>query len=65
MVVERIPDRADSTRTKAGTLDAEMSLVELLDGLVMFYHISAHKQIAKVTFIFFFIKGACVMRDKF
>jgi hypothetical protein len=35
-------------KAKGGCLDAAASLIELLDGLVLFYHVSAHKQLAKV-----------------
>nr|CAD7194583.1 unnamed protein product [Timema douglasi] len=40
---------APKTTSSVGNLDAASSLIELLDGLVLFYHMAAHKQISKVS----------------
>ncbi|XP_075216165.1 E3 ubiquitin-protein ligase RNF123-like isoform X2 [Lycorma delicatula] len=32
-----------------GAIDSEASIIEFIDGLVLFYHLAAHKQLAKVT----------------
>lgn len=51
MLVENVPEgRFQEPKAKGGSLDAAASLIELLDGLVLFYHLSAHKQLAKVWF---------------
>ncbi|GLH11947.1 E3 ubiquitin-protein ligase [Gryllus bimaculatus] len=51
LLVERItgvPPRLTEKNT-AGPADPFASLIELLDGLILFYHVAAHKQIAKVS----------------
>ncbi|XP_022196553.1 E3 ubiquitin-protein ligase RNF123 isoform X2 [Nilaparvata lugens] len=35
--------------TPAGAIDPQASLIELVDGLVLFYHLCAHKQLIKVS----------------
>lgn len=35
-----------------GSIEAEASIVEFIDGLILFYHLAAHKQLAKVNFHF-------------
>jgi hypothetical protein len=56
MLVERVSgEQFQEQKAKGGCLDAAASLIELLDGLVLFYHVSAHKQLAKVRFIGYFI----------
>jgi Kip1 ubiquitination-promoting complex protein 1 len=48
-LVDRIPgERFQEGKAKGGPLDAAASLIELLDGLILFYHVAAHKQLAKV-----------------
>ncbi|XP_067001612.2 E3 ubiquitin-protein ligase RNF123 isoform X2 [Anabrus simplex] len=52
MLVERLPRIGPRPQDKVagfGCLDPEASLIELLDGLVLFYHVAAHKQLAKVS----------------
>ncbi|KAL0278673.1 UNVERIFIED_CONTAM: hypothetical protein PYX00_000425 [Menopon gallinae] len=41
--------RPDKSRVSNGFVDSTQSLMELLDGIVLFYHTSAHKQIVKVS----------------
>lgn len=51
-LAERVPGEGlQEQKAKGGSVDSAASLVELLDGLVLFYHVSAHKQLAKVQFI--------------
>ena len=49
MLVERITLRYSDEKMKTGAMDPASSLIELLDGLILFYHVAAHKQLAKVT----------------
>lgn len=50
MLVERYPGgQLREEKTKGGSLEAAASLLELLDGLILFYHVAAHKQLAKVS----------------
>uniref|UniRef100_A0ABD2WQJ0 RING-type E3 ubiquitin transferase n=1 Tax=Trichogramma kaykai TaxID=54128 RepID=A0ABD2WQJ0_9HYME len=52
-ILERIGyfpyNREDRTPLQLGPIDSAVSLYELLDGLIMFYHVSAKKQIAQVS----------------
>ncbi|XP_008211688.1 E3 ubiquitin-protein ligase RNF123 isoform X2 [Nasonia vitripennis] len=41
--------REDGTPMQLGPQDSAMSLIELLDGIILFYHAAAKKQIAKVA----------------
>ncbi|KAK6623954.1 hypothetical protein RUM44_010810 [Polyplax serrata] len=41
--------RPDKSRVSNGFVDNTQSLMELLDGIILFYHTSAHKQIVKVS----------------
>ncbi|XP_011504327.1 PREDICTED: E3 ubiquitin-protein ligase RNF123 [Ceratosolen solmsi marchali] len=54
-ILERIGyfanNREDRTAMHLGTLDSTISLIELLDGIILFYHATAKKQIAKVAYI--------------
>lgn len=49
MLVERMGyfSREDRTPLRLGPLDASVSLLELLDGIILFYHAAARKQVAK------------------
>ncbi|KAJ4433729.1 E3 ubiquitin-protein ligase RNF123 [Periplaneta americana] len=52
MLVERIQgSHLREEKVKGGSMDAAGSLLELLDGLVLFYHVAAHKQLAKVSML--------------
>ena len=42
-------NREDRTPMRLGAADEEHSLLELLDGIILFYHAAAKKQIAKVA----------------
>lgn len=44
-------NREDRTPMQLGPLDPAVSLIELLDGIILFYHAAAKKQIAKVASI--------------
>ena len=52
-ILERIGyfpySREDRTPMQFGSLDSAVSLIELLDGIILFYHVAAKKQIAKVA----------------
>ena len=48
MLVERISFRHNDEKIKTGAMDPASSLIELLDGLILFYHVAAHKQLVKV-----------------
>ncbi|PSN30203.1 hypothetical protein C0J52_21037 [Blattella germanica] len=51
MLVERLTGpRRSEEKTKGGAVESAASLIELLDGLVLFYHVAAHKQLAKIKF---------------
>lgn len=53
MILERLGyfpySREDRTPMRLGPADSAMSLLELLDGIILFYHVAAKKQIAKVA----------------
>lgn len=53
MMLERLGysqySREDRTPMRHGSADETLSLLELLDGIVLFYHAAAKKQIAKVA----------------
>ncbi|XP_020709674.2 E3 ubiquitin-protein ligase RNF123-like isoform X2 [Athalia rosae] len=53
MILERllnIPfNREDQTPMRLGQADPSASLLELLDGIILFYHLTAKRQIAKVA----------------
>ncbi|XP_047367551.1 E3 ubiquitin-protein ligase RNF123 isoform X1 [Vespa velutina] len=51
MLVERMGyfSREDRTPLRLGPLDAAVSLLELLDGIILFYHAAARKQVAKLA----------------
>ncbi|XP_014468649.1 PREDICTED: E3 ubiquitin-protein ligase RNF123-like [Dinoponera quadriceps] len=53
MILERLGffshSREDRTPIRHGPADPAVSLLELLDGIVMFYHVAAKKQLAKVA----------------
>ncbi|KAJ9584194.1 hypothetical protein L9F63_021458, partial [Diploptera punctata] len=49
MLVERISITHSDEKIKTGAMDPASSLIELLDGLILFYHVAAHKQLAKVS----------------
>jgi Kip1 ubiquitination-promoting complex protein 1 len=54
-ILERIGyfpyNREDRTPMHYGTLDSTISLIELLDGIILFYHATATNQIEKVAYI--------------
>ncbi|KAL6259247.1 hypothetical protein P5V15_009166 [Pogonomyrmex californicus] len=53
MILERFGffthTREDKTPIRHGPADPAMSLIELLDGIILFYHVAAKKQLAKVA----------------
>lgn len=53
MILERLGffmhSREDRTPIRYGPADPAVSLLELLDGIVLFYHVAAKKQLAKVA----------------
>lgn len=53
MILERLGyfpySREDRTPMRLGPVDSATSLLELLDGIILFYHVAAKKQIAKVA----------------
>ncbi|KAG7203161.1 hypothetical protein KM043_010277 [Ampulex compressa] len=53
MILERLGyfpyNREDTTPMRLGPADPVMSLLELLDGIILFYHVAATKQLAKVA----------------
>lgn len=53
MILERLGffshSREDRTPIRYGPADSAVSLMELLDGIILFYHVSAKKQLVKVT----------------
>jgi len=53
LILERfgffIHNKEDRTPMRHGPADSQISLMELLDGIIMFYHVTAKKQLAKVA----------------
>ncbi|XP_063226205.1 E3 ubiquitin-protein ligase RNF123 isoform X2 [Bacillus rossius redtenbacheri] len=55
MIVEHLAQQRETvlpakvTTSKTGNADPSASLLELLDGLILFYHTTAHKQVVKVS----------------